>query len=73
MNDYPEEESYIPQIPQEDMLKFLKKIERYQKKMIHYFELEGFIEKTDIPGVYKCTPEGIATMERMYIEEQGFQ
>ena len=45
---------------------FLEFMQKKEKNSLDYMEKEGFIEKTDIPGVFKYTPEGLVIMQEQY-------
>jgi hypothetical protein len=49
-----------------EIQKMFKAIEMEAKKTINYMQLEGFIEPTDRPGVYKYTPEGLVLAKQRY-------
>lgn len=50
----------------EQIQKMLSEMEKKAKKQMRYLELEGFVEKTDVPGVYKYTPEGLVLAREKY-------
>lgn len=56
-----------------EIQKLLAAVDRMSKKAMHYLELEGFVEKTENPGVYKYTPEGLvmARMQYKQMKDQG--
>jgi hypothetical protein len=41
-------------------------MEKRAKKSIEYLMLEGFIEPTEVPGVYEYTPEGLVLARQKY-------
>ena len=49
-----------------EIQRLLSEMEVKAKKAIHYLLLEGFIEKTEISGVYKYTPEGLVLARQQY-------
>ena len=51
---------------QEQIQKMLAEMEKKAEKAMRYLELEGFVEKTDIPGAYKYTPEGLVLAREQY-------
>ena len=57
----------------EEVRELLTSIDHITKKAMHYLELEGFVEKTDDPNVYKYTPEGLVMARRQYkqMRDQG--
>lgn len=44
----------------------LREMEKKAKQRLNYLELEGFVEKTNIPGVYEYTPEGLVAIREQY-------
>jgi hypothetical protein len=46
--------------------KMLQEMEQKAKKRLNYLELEGFVQKTEIPGVYEYTPEGLVAIREQY-------
>lgn len=64
--DASKEEAYTIQ-------KILRDISRVAKKQMEYLVLEGFIEPTEDPNVYKYTPEGIVLIQQKYekLREDG--
>lgn len=71
-DNYDEEsEDDAPLENQEEFLKerihsMLREMEKKAKQRLNYLELEGFIQKTDIPGLYEYTPEGIVAVREQY-------
>jgi hypothetical protein len=65
-----EDEDYMHQDPEKqqhiEIQKLFSEMERKAKKSMHYLELEGFVEKTEVPGVYKYTPEGLVLVQQQY-------
>lgn len=57
----------------DEIQKILKEISRVSKKHIEYLLLEGFIEPTDDPHVFKYTPEGLVLAQQKYekLREEG--
>lgn len=51
---------------QKSLSHFLEFMQKQEKNDIDYMEKEGFIEKTDIPGMYQYTPEGFALIHEQY-------
>jgi hypothetical protein len=43
------------------------------KKSMHYLVLEGFVEPTDDPNLFKYTPEGFVMAQKEYkkLKDQG--
>jgi hypothetical protein len=43
------------------------------KKTMHYLVLEGFVEPTDDPNIFKYTPEGFVMAQKEYkkLKDQG--
>lgn len=56
-----------------EIQKILKEISRVSKKHIEYLVLEGFIEPTDDPHIFKYTPEGLVLAQQKYekLREEG--
>jgi hypothetical protein len=56
-----------------EVQKMLAAVDLMAKKAMRYLELEGFVERTDTPGVYKYTPEGLVLARKQYKEmkDQG--
>jgi predicted transcriptional regulator len=56
-----------------EVQKMLAAVDLLAKKAMRYLELEGFVERTDTPGVYKYTPEGLVLARKQYKEmkDQG--
>ena len=56
-----------------EVQKILTAVDLMAKKAMRYLELEGFVERTDTPGVYKYTPEGMVLARKQYKEmkDQG--
>jgi len=56
-----------------EVQKILAAVDLMAKKAMRYLELEGFVERTDTPGVYKYTPEGMVLARKQYKEmkDQG--
>jgi len=56
-----------------EVQKMLAAVDLRAKKAMHYLELEGFVERTATPGVYKYTPEGLVLARKQYKEmkDQG--
>jgi hypothetical protein len=71
-DDWSEEEN-VPNDEVQDVQKILKAVDLKAKKAMHYLELEGFVERTSTPGVYKYTPEGLVLARKQYKEmkDQG--
>ena len=65
-NPEDEELDALKEETEKAILKFFQHMEEKHKKMIDYMEKEGFIEKTEIPGVFKYTPEGLVLMQEQY-------
>jgi len=57
----------------EEVQKMLLEIDRKTKNHIRYLILEGFIETTDNPKVFKYTPEGLVMVSAQYkkLKEEG--
>ena len=68
-----EEEEDVQSEDSQDIQKLLAAVDLMSKKAMHYLELEGFVEKTDDPKVYKYTPEGLvlARMQYKQMKDQG--
>ena len=60
----PEEENY--KMSEQAIQKFFEYMEKKHMKMVEYMEQEGFIERTDQPGVFKYTPEGLVVIQEHY-------
>ena len=56
-----------------EVQKMLAAVDQMAKKAMRYLELEGFVERTSTPGVYKYTPEGLVLARKQYKEmkDQG--
>ena len=56
-----------------EMQRLLAELDRKAKKAAHYLELEGFIEKTETPDIYKYTPEGYVLVKQQHkkMQENG--
>jgi predicted transcriptional regulator len=74
-DDDEEDESDEEEIDQagHEIQKILKEISRVSRKHIEYLLLEGFIEPTDDPHVFKYTPEGLVLAQQKYekLREEG--
>jgi hypothetical protein len=66
--DYTPEEGdqYSEKMSEKAIQQFFAHMERKHKKMIDYMEQEGFIERTEEPGVFKYTPEGLVVIQEQY-------
>jgi hypothetical protein len=51
---------------EEQIQKMLRRMEEKAKQKLHYLESEGFVQKTEIPGVYEYTPEGLVIVREQY-------
>jgi hypothetical protein len=73
-NEDAEDESDMHQNPERqqhiEIQKLFSEMEKKAKKSMRYLELEGFVEKTDTPGVYKYTPEGLFLAQQQYKKMQ---
>ena len=49
-----------------EIQKMFMAMERKAKNHLNYMLLEGFIERTDEPDVYKYTPEGLVLAHQKY-------
>lgn len=51
---------------QVEIQKLFAEIERASAQAMRYLVLEGFVEPTGKPGVYKYTPEGLVLARQQY-------
>lgn len=58
---------------QVEIQKLFAEIERVSARAMRYLVLEGFLEPTDKPGVYKYTPEGLvlANQQHKKMRDEG--
>ncbi len=49
-----------------EIQKMFEALEKRARKRTDYLLAEGFIETTDVPGVYKYTPEGLVLVHQHY-------
>lgn len=52
--------------PSPEIQRLLAEMELKAKKAMNYLILEGFVEKTSDPEVYKYTPEGLVLAQQQY-------
>ena len=71
--DWSEDEDNAEEQPSLEVQKLLAAVDAASRKAIRYLELEGFVEKTEAPGIYKYTPEGLALAKRQFkqMKDQG--
>jgi predicted transcriptional regulator len=65
-DDWSEEDDNHSQKQPVEIQKLFAEMERKAKNMMDYLVLEGFLEPTDKPGVYKYTPEGLVLAQQQY-------
>lgn len=72
-NDGDEDESSQAESKQREIQKLLSEMMVKAKKTMHYLVLEGFVEPTDDPNLFKYTPEGFVMAQKEYkkLKEQG--
>ena len=58
---------------QREIQKLLAEMMLKARKTMHYLVLEGFVEPTDDPSIFKYTPEGFVIAQKEYkkLKEQG--
>jgi predicted transcriptional regulator len=56
-----------------EIQKLFAEMEMKAKNAMNYLVLEGFVDPTDEPGVYKYTPEGLVLAQQQYkkLREDG--
>lgn len=56
-----------------EIQRLLSELELRAKTAMNYLILEGFVETTETPGVYKYTPEGLVLARQQYkkMKEEG--
>lgn len=63
----PEEDNNdVQKLSEKAIQQFFLYMEMKHRKMIDYMEQEGFIERTEEPGVFKYTPEGLVVIQEHY-------
>jgi hypothetical protein len=57
----------------EEVQRILAEMDKKAKNHIRYLIMEGFIEKTETPGVFKYTPEGLVLVQMQYkrLQDEG--
>jgi hypothetical protein len=50
----------------QEIQKLLTELEVKAKKAMNYLVLEGFVERTDDPNVFKYTPEGLVLAQQQH-------
>lgn len=68
-----EDDSSQTESKQREIQKLLSEMMVKAKKTMHYLVLEGFIEPTEDPNLFKYTPEGFVMAQKEYkkLKEQG--
>jgi predicted transcriptional regulator len=58
---------------QQEIQKLFAEMMVKAKKAMHYLVLEGFVEPTDDPNLFKYTPEGFVMAQKEYkkLKDQG--
>ena len=64
--DWDEAEEQGSANPSPEIQKLLAEMERKAKKAMNYLVLEGFVERTEDPNVFKYTPEGLVLAQQQY-------
>jgi hypothetical protein len=64
--DWSEAEDPKADSPPPEIQRLLAEMERKAKKAMNYLVLEGFVERTADPDVYKYTPEGLVLAQQQY-------
>jgi hypothetical protein len=70
-DDFWDDRAEGPQAKRDELVKksihrMLREMELKAKQRLNYLELEGFVQKTETPGVYEYTPEGLVAIREQY-------
>jgi hypothetical protein len=64
--DWDEAEDHETREPSPQIQRLLAEMERKAKKAMDYMVMEGFVERTADPDVFKYTPEGLVLAQQQY-------